>query len=360
MLRRGASARISLLIDAVKHAVRTQHVFGLAVLLVVASGCNRPSVVQMDDGVLVLGEHAETSALQRGVTIGARTLTIESETGGITITGTNATEATLRFTITGRGDSPQAAKAQIDKLVVEESGDDQTYRYNVIPDKADLTVINIDGQIPRNASLRLVLRNGDVTLTNVEGTIEVEQQNGSIVYLGGSESVKLSTSNGDIFADFYRLGAGSRVDLAASNGDVSLGLPETANATIDARTRAGTVSVHDLQFADRRLGRKGAGAVFKAKLGNGAAQTYLNTLNGSITFSRVSLSALPNDEPALEPPGPDTTQVPPLDPDVPTIDTLETIAPQSSPPAQDQFDSDTSASATTASVSTETTTLDRN
>ena len=290
--------------------VRKRSATALSILILAATvsvfGCRRPSVVHTDDGVLVLGKFEETATMQRGVTVGSRTLVIESETGGVTITGSSSSEAVLNFSITGRGDSRDAAQAQIDKLVIEESGDEASYSYNVIPDKAALTTINIDGQIPRNASLRLLLRNGDVTVTNVDGTIEVRQENGSLVYLGGGESVNLSTNNGDVFADFYRVSAGSRVDVNVDNGDISLGVPETANLALDARTRAGSVTVHDLRFVDERLGRSGAGAVFKGKLGNGAATVYLKTTNGSLTFNKVDLSEvspppIPTPMPADEP-----------------------------------------------------------
>jgi len=262
----------------------------LVIFLLVLSGCRQPSVVRSDEGVLLLGKFEESATMQRGVTVGSRTLVVESETGGVTITGSAGTEAVLSFSIMGRGDSRGAAQSQIEKLVIEESGDESEYRYNVVPDRADMTTINIDGQIPRNASLRLLLRNGDVNLTNVDGTIEVRQENGSIVYLGGGESVNISTRNGDVFADFYRITAGSRIDVNVDNGDISFGVPETANVALDARTRAGTVTVHDLQFLDEKFGRNGAGAIFKAKLGNGAAAVFLKTINGSFTLNRVDLT----------------------------------------------------------------------
>ncbi len=271
-------------------------VLALVVAVTTSLGCNKPTVVTTDDGLLVLGEFVETSSLQRGVSVGSRTLVVESQSGAVTLTGTNSAEASLLFTITARGNSRDAALQQIDKLVIEEAGDEASYTYKIIPDKDELTTINIEGKIPRDASLRLSLRSGDITLTNVEGTIEVRQENGSIVYLGGSESLDLATLNGDVFADFYRLTSGSRVNLNVANGDLALGLPATANVTIDARTRAGSISVHDLRVNEKQLSRKGAGAVFKGKLGTGAANALLKTSNGSITFTGVTLSAAPFDD----------------------------------------------------------------
>jgi len=266
-----------------------------------ATGCGREKVVELPDGVLTLGEFQETKTERRSVVLGDRNLTIEGENGSVSLAGGEPGQVTLTFNVQARGDTRDDARKQLEAVVIEEIGDEASYTVDIRPDRNDVTNVDVAGTVPSDARVRLILRSGNVTLSNLNGEVDVLLENGSISYLGGSGSLALSTRNGNVSADFYDHGVGDVASLSTTNGSVTLGLSDLANTKVNANTRSGEVRVDGITFGDPRLERRGASTRFSAEIGAGGGSINMKTQNGNLLFKRH----------ALVPPPPAPTSAPP-------------------------------------------------
>ena len=166
-----------------------------------------------------------------------------------------------------------------------------------------------DGSIKvENLEGRLALRTGDgsVTADRLSGDIEVRTGDGSIRIDKGDGRLDLETEDGSITVDARpsmlraRTGDGSiRVqvqpeavmsdawDLSTGDGSVTLTLPPTFNAEIDAETSDGAVrSSHPaLKIVEHEgEGRREARRELKTKMGEGGPVLRVRTSDGSIRF----------------------------------------------------------------------------
>jgi len=166
-----------------------------------------------------------------------------------------------------------------------------------------------DGSIKvENLEGRLALRTGDgsVTADRLSGDIEIHTGDGAIRVDKVDGRLDLETEDGSITVDARpsmlkaRTGDGSiRVqvqpdtvmsdawDLSTGDGSVTLTLPPTFNAEIDAETSDGAVrSTHPaLKIAEHEgEGRREARRELKTKMGEGGPVLRVRTSDGSIRF----------------------------------------------------------------------------
>jgi len=308
-----------------------------AVPLLLFVGCGRTDVAESPEGVLVLGAVQETRVEQRSVALEQRKLVIEGENGAVSLAGEPGSDVSLTFNIQARGDTRAQARRQLDRLVIEEAGDDVGYSFDIRPDRPDVTNVDVTGTVPRGADIRLVLRSGNVTISNIDGRIDVLLESGSISYLGGTDNINLVTRNGDVAADFYSLDAGAVVDLATTNGNVAVGLPLEADASIRATTRAGRVLVDGVRFTDPYLSLRGAGSRFSATLGAGGPSINMKTQNGDLAFARKVLNPPPADTLTTGTPA-DTTGVATPTEDSTAVDSVSIPGAPPGGPAVDSAD----------------------
>jgi len=316
------------------------------VVAVVTAGCGRSHVAELSDGVLTLGEFQEAKTERRAMVLGDRRLTIEGENGSLSLAGGQPGQVALTFNVQARGDSRDDAREQLDDLMIEEVGDETSYTFDIRPDRSDLTNVDVTGTVPSDAEVRLILRGGNVTLSNLNGVVNVLLENGSISYLGGSGSLTLSTRNGNVAADFYDLGVGDVAALSTTNGSVTLGVTDRSNANVNASTSSGDVRVNGFEFGDPRLARRGASARFSAEIGAGGAAVNMKTQNGDLIFRRHSLVppstvAAPIDTTAADTTAADTVDSNTIDADAASPESTDTVDTDSMDTAPPNVDTDT-------------------
>ncbi|QXD14650.1 DUF4097 family beta strand repeat protein [Rhodocaloribacter litoris] len=298
----------------------------LAGAVVLLAGCQQGADVrQTEEGSLVLGSAEVQEAVSRAVAPGARTLVLDGFAGDVVLTASVDAVARFTFTKRARGDDAGAARRNLERIRIEESGDAQTYRYLLRADRAELSRVDVEGTVPRGATLHILLRSGNVSLDGLEGPITVTNENGNVRITGAGAGVTVQTANGNVAVGMNRLPAGESVRLTTVNGNVTLALPAAVSARIEAGTSAGEIRVDGLTFADRRLDPQGAGGHFQGRLGTGAATVTLKTENGNIVLREGPLEvppagedvpadtamAPPADTSAAVPPGPAPVAVPP-------------------------------------------------
>jgi hypothetical protein len=149
-------------------------------------------------------------------------------------------------------------------------------------------------EVPASANFTGRTSNGAVSADNLSGWIEAISSNGPIRVIGGSGGTirttngsvevrtsgpaNVATTNGRIQARFERVDGDAPVSLTTTNGSITLGLPATTSASIQARTTNGSIRT-DLPITIQ--GQTGSRQL-TGTLGGGGREIRLRTTNGSI------------------------------------------------------------------------------
>ena len=127
--------------------------------------------------------------------------------------------------------------------------------------------------------------NEKIVVSDTSGDITADSINGGVTMTGmDARSADISTVNGDIVYE-GRLLDGGHYSFGTHNGDLSLGVPDTVNATFSIRTYQGSFStdlpLDGVKPADWQRGRR-----VTTTLGNGSADVTLETFGGSIRLRK--------------------------------------------------------------------------
>ncbi len=138
--------------------------------------------------------------------------------------------------------------------------------------------VNFHVTVPRSTRLRLRTAGGDITVTNVNGTVVASTTNGSVTGTALGGGVEARSTNGSVSVDLAAVGQ-DPVELRATNGAVSLTVPAAANANLEASCTNGAIDIADLplQVTGEQSARKTRG-----RLNAGGAPIDLTTTNGNI------------------------------------------------------------------------------
>ena len=97
-------------------------------------------------------------------------------------------------------------------------------------------------KVPRQTSLRVsTVNNGDIEVTGVSGTHELENVNGAISAMDVSGSVVASTTNGDVRVRFVAIDSGKPMSFSSFNGDVDLTVPADTAANLVLQSGQGDI-----------------------------------------------------------------------------------------------------------------------
>jgi Putative adhesin len=147
-----------------------------------------------------------------------------------------------------------------------------------------------DGSIrARGVSGTLAARSGDgsIRLDDIKGAIDANTGDGSIAVAGAFSGVRARSGDGSV-AVHAQAGSATETDWDISSGDgsVSLEIPETFGAELDARTGDGGVRLEGITLSNVSgdLGRNRAAG----RLGAGGRALRVRTGDGSIHLRRVS------------------------------------------------------------------------
>ena len=156
-------------------------------------------------------------------------------------------------------------------------------------------------QVPYSISLELSAHNnGDITVENVNGEIEVNHHNGGLKLTGISGNVVAHTFNGGITVTFTKANQEKPMSFSTWNGNIDVTFPANIKANVKMKSERGEVySDFDIRLnkAPQRLvedSRKEGGkykiSFEKYILGtvNGGGPEYqFNTYNGDILIRKV-------------------------------------------------------------------------
>ncbi|WNJ17293.1 DUF4097 family beta strand repeat-containing protein [Pontibacter sp. G13] len=158
--------------------------------------------------------------------------------------------------------------------------------------------IHVRIKVPRNFDLKLDTYNdGDIVVTGVSGTHEVENYNGSISLKQVAGSVVASTYNGEVEVEMTSIDRNAQMAFTTYNGDIDLTLPENASFVAKMKTNNGDLNTDfDMQVLPTEVtqGRNSSGVYkvkvegwVKGKVGTGGPEYRLNTYNGDIYIRKL-------------------------------------------------------------------------
>jgi hypothetical protein len=139
---------------------------------------------------------------------------------------------------------------------------------------------NISIELPASISLDVDLLNGEIRIEGMNAEAKLKTHSGDIEAQNHHGNLDGETSNGDIDVD-VTLPDGGKCRLKTLSGNITLSIPDTTSAEIEASTRRGKVEISDLDFSLYRM----EDAYFAAKMGDGKGYIDLETANGNITVS---------------------------------------------------------------------------
>jgi hypothetical protein len=125
--------------------------------------------------------------------------------------------------------------------------------------------------------------NGDVTARDLAGDAELTTVNGDVDVEAGGVA-KGTTVNGSIKARLGRADWKDRVDFTTVNGSITVTLPASVSADLEATTVNGSI---DSDFPITMRGRMQPQSV-RGRIGNGGRDLKLTTVNGGITLRKAS------------------------------------------------------------------------
>jgi DUF4097 and DUF4098 domain-containing protein YvlB len=122
--------------------------------------------------------------------------------------------------------------------------------------------------------------NGSNLAQNVSGSVSIKSENGAITATSLKGPFSLSTTNGSINADCTDL-TGDGL-LHTTNGSITLALPRSADALIDATTTVGRINSN---LSASKINKGIVGGTLEARLGAGSHHLEAKTTNGTIIIA---------------------------------------------------------------------------
>ena len=140
--------------------------------------------------------------------------------------------------------------------------------------------------VPRSMNVEADTVNGSIKVSEVSGEIELDTTNGKIDVLNCSGAVDASTTNGGIGVELLSVLSGKEMSFETTNGRITLSVPATLAADVNASTTNGSVR-SDLPLATSRLSRTS----IKGTLNGGGPEIRLRTTNGGIDIKTTGGSS---------------------------------------------------------------------
>ena len=226
-----------------------------------------------------------TAEAEQTVVPNGRTVVLEHYSGAVTVSGRNDSTALFRLTkrATGRGEAE--AQRLLDGIAVETEEDAETVAVRLASEAPDSTAVGVRAEVPFKTPVRVMLGDGAVDISAMTGAIAVEVANGAVTIKGAARDLDVQTGNGDITAEMIGFTDSTTVELVASNGAITLQIPKSAAAALEASTQSGTITTEGLDLEDRTEEKRSAGGRLAATLGDGTGRITLRTENGAVTVT---------------------------------------------------------------------------
>lgn len=211
-----------------------------------------------------------------------------SPNGSVSVTAWERDEIQVRAKIRSWDREEAAARTRLDQIEIDTDGRIRAdgpqvqNSWRLFRRSNGGWTVNFEIMAPKDIDLWVESVNGGITVTSMQGQIDVETTNGGISLVDVSARTRGRTVNGGINAELAGDTIdGDAVDLRTTNGGIVLRIPEEFSARLDVRTVNGGVS------SDFPVTRDGYGnRDVSATLGNGGPLIRARTTNGGVRITK--------------------------------------------------------------------------
>ncbi|MBD2715254.1 DUF4097 family beta strand repeat protein [Microvirga sp. STR05] len=226
--------------------------------------------------------YCETRDLSLPAPAAGTPLTVDARlNGGIVVRGWSGSTVRVRARVQGQSGTLEAARAVAAAVQISSTGN--TLRASRANGSLEDWGVSYEVFVPTQTSLALTATNGSIRLENVQGTITFETTNGSVELAGVGGDVRGKTTNGRLNVAFTGAAwAGPGLDVKTTNGGATCQLPASYAGILVARTSHGRVTASLVPAVRKLLQAHSLTATF----GKGGPQLRVSTVNGSIAVKQ--------------------------------------------------------------------------
>lgn len=221
-----------------------------------------------------------------------RKVVIEMDAGEYKIEGYDGDEVSIRPS-TALDAPPERAKGL--KPLYYSAVDNSGIGLAVTPENGGLKIekatrkdIDYTIRIPKKVSVlfrQVNWRNGSVTISNMDGDLEVRTTNSPITLKSVTGPVVANTTNGEVNVTFTNLSQEKPTSITTISGAVDVTLPANAKANMKLRSINGEMYTDfdlGLKSSKEGLSRVGGGNHIEGTANGGGVEIQLNTISSNI------------------------------------------------------------------------------
>jgi hypothetical protein len=198
--------------------------------------------------------------------------------GGIEVTGSPRSDMVVKAKVTAWGESEQRAKEILAGVRVDAASDKITAQGPDGVGRRESWSVSYRVAVPTRISMDLRTTNGGITVSGVDGHVELTTVNGGVKIASAAGEVKGRTTNGGVDVDLDgQTWQGEGLDVQTSNGGVRIRIPAQYSARLEAGTINGGISTNLPLTVQGRIDRQ-----ISATLGAGGPLIRVRTNNGGV------------------------------------------------------------------------------
>jgi len=209
-------------------------------------------------------------------------LEVAAVNGGIAVIGEDRGDIQVEARIQTWGDSQAEADKRAQDTTIQTANNrvraDTPHNWHGQNSEA----VNFHVLVPRHYSVKLDGVNGGISVTDLEGTMNLHTENGGISLKNCAGDVRGRTTNGSIAitagGESWR---GGGVDAETTNGSASITLPSDYSAHLEAGVVNGSIHF-DFPLTMNHFNSK----EISTDIGKGGPTLRLHTVNGSVSIRR--------------------------------------------------------------------------
>ena len=204
------------------------------------------------------------------------------QNGSVRFFGSDRRDVLVRALIQAYADTRSEAEA-LGREVQIQAGNDRVSADGPTSRRRTGWHVSYEVWVPRRMNLEAETHNGSVSVSDVEGRMDLRAVNGSIAVRRVGGDVRAETTNGSVTAVLSgTTWSGNYLDLETTNGSVVLDVPRGYNAQLETGTVNGGMSIDFPITVQGSIGRR-----ITTKLGTGGPRIRAMTTNGGVRIREV-------------------------------------------------------------------------
>jgi len=212
-------------------------------------------------------------------------LSVENRNGGVTVKGWLRNEVLVRSRVEASAENDGAAASLLSRVSIDSSGGQvRAIGPESVNNSNSGWSVSYEIFVPQNTDLTATDRNGGINISDVRGQIRFEGRNGGVSLKRLAGDVVGSTANGGIQVELTgRIWDGRQLEVTTRNGGVSVTMPSSYSARIQAESeRGGFQSDFPINVQGDVRPRK-----LEFNMGAGGPLIHVTTTNGRVSFTRA-------------------------------------------------------------------------